>query len=147
MLARWGHSPSLVNLHPAIASARRHRSSGETFSAKTWFCLSNGWGVRLSRGCSLRDDMNEKYQLAIIGTGSGGSEAALLAARRGLKVIAVETGAIGGTRIHHGAYAVRALHATANLHSEFFKDRRFQSSPDLSPDSRMQALKAQRVAR
>lgn len=89
--------------------------------------------------------MNERYQLAIIGTGSGGSEAALLAAKKGLKVIAVENGTLGGTRLHHGSYAVRALHATARLHGEFFKGQQLQSSQDLSPDSPMQSVKAQRT--
>ena len=60
--------------------------------------------------------MNEKYQLAVIGTGSGGSEAALLAAKKGFKVVVIEKGALGGTRLHHGSFAVRALHASARLH-------------------------------
>jgi pyruvate/2-oxoglutarate dehydrogenase complex dihydrolipoamide dehydrogenase (E3) component len=65
--------------------------------------------------------MNEKYQIAVIGTGSGGSEVALLAAKKGFKVIVIESGALGGTRLHRGSYAVRALHASARLHGEFFK--------------------------
>jgi dihydrolipoamide dehydrogenase len=55
--------------------------------------------------------MNEKYEVAVIGSGSGGSEAALLAAQNGLKVIIIEKGAFGGTRLHLGCYAVRALRA------------------------------------
>jgi dihydrolipoamide dehydrogenase len=47
--------------------------------------------------------MSENYQLAVIGTGSGGSEAALVAAKKGFKVVVIENGALGGTRLHHGS--------------------------------------------
>ena len=55
--------------------------------------------------------MNGNYQLAVIGTGSGGGEAALVAAKKGFKVAVIENGALGGTRLHHRSYAVRAPHA------------------------------------
>jgi flavin-dependent dehydrogenase len=42
--------------------------------------------------------MSEKYDVAVIGSGSGGSEAAFLAAKKGFKVILIEKDAIGGTR-------------------------------------------------
>ncbi len=90
--------------------------------------------------------MNEKYQLAVIGTGSGGSEVALLAARKGFKVIVIESGALGGTRLHHGSYAVRALHASARLHGEFFKGKRAGIDEDLFTKSMEQWIKAQRAA-
>ena len=90
--------------------------------------------------------MNEKYQLAVLGTGSGGSEAALLAAKKGYKVIVVENGALGGTRLHHGSYAVRALHASARLHGEFFKGKKSGIEEDLFTESLTQWMKAQRVA-
>ena len=90
--------------------------------------------------------MNEKYQIAVIGTGSGGSEAALLAAKRGFKVAVIESGALGGTRLHHGSFAVRALHASARLHGEFFKGKKFGVEADLFTDSLMQWMKAQRAA-
>src|ERR1700731_5193243 len=90
--------------------------------------------------------MNEKYQLAVIGTGSGGSEAALLAAKKGFKVVVIENGALGGTRLHHGSYAVRALHASARLHGEFFKGKKSGIDADLFTDSLMQWMKAQRAA-
>ena len=57
--------------------------------------------------------MNEKYDVAVIGSGSGGSEAALLAAEKGSKAILIEKDAFGGTRFHRGCYAVRALHASS----------------------------------
>ncbi len=90
--------------------------------------------------------MNEKYQVAIIGTGSGGSEAALLAAKKGFKVIVIESGALGGTRLHHGSFAVRALHASARLHGEFFKGKKYGVDADLFTDSLTQWMKAQRAA-
>lgn len=90
--------------------------------------------------------MNEKYQLAVIGTGSGGSEVALLAAKKGFKVVVIESGALGGTRLHHGSYAVRALHASARLHGEFFKAKRAGIDEDLFTKSMEQWIKAQRAA-
>jgi dihydrolipoamide dehydrogenase len=91
--------------------------------------------------------MNEKYQIAVIGTGSGGSEAALLAAKKGFKVAVIESGAtLGGTRLHHGSFAVRALHASARLHGEFFKGKKFGVEVDLLTDSLRQWMKAQRAA-
>jgi len=90
--------------------------------------------------------MNEKYQIAVIGTGSGGSEVALLAAKKGFKVIVIESGALGGTRLHHGSYAVRALHASARLHGEFFKGKRSGVDVDLLTKSMEQWMKAQRAA-
>jgi pyruvate/2-oxoglutarate dehydrogenase complex dihydrolipoamide dehydrogenase (E3) component len=90
--------------------------------------------------------MNEKYQLVVIGSGSGGSEAAFLAAKKGYKVAVIENGALGGTRLHHGSYAVRALHASARLHGEFFKGKKFGIDADLFTDSLMQWMKAQRAA-
>jgi dihydrolipoamide dehydrogenase len=90
--------------------------------------------------------MNEKYQLAVIGTGSGGSEVALLAAKKGFKVVVIENGALGGTRLHRGSYAVRALHAAARLHGEFFKGKKSGVDVDLFTESMEQWKKAQRAA-
>ena len=92
------------------------------------------------------NDMNEKYQLAVVGTGSGGSEAALLAANKGLKVVVIENGALGGTRLHHGSYAVRALHAAARLHGEFFKGKKAGVEVDLFTESLIQWKKRQQGA-
>jgi pyruvate/2-oxoglutarate dehydrogenase complex dihydrolipoamide dehydrogenase (E3) component len=41
--------------------------------------------------------MSEKYQVAVIGSASGGSEATLLAAEKGFQVITIEKEAFGGT--------------------------------------------------
>ncbi|HEY6840447.1 MAG TPA: FAD-dependent oxidoreductase [Chthoniobacterales bacterium] len=56
--------------------------------------------------------MGKNYQLAIIGSGSGGREAARLAARSGLRTALVEEDRIGGTCCHSSCYAVLALQAT-----------------------------------
>jgi pyruvate/2-oxoglutarate dehydrogenase complex dihydrolipoamide dehydrogenase (E3) component len=90
--------------------------------------------------------MNENYQIAVIGTGSGGSEAAILAAKKGFKVVVIENGGLGGTRFHHGSYAVRALHASARIHSEFFKGEKNGVEAELFANSLIQWMKAQRAA-
>src|ERR1700726_4699597 len=90
--------------------------------------------------------MNQKYQLVVLGSGSGGSEAAFLAAKKGYKVAVIENGALGGTRLHHGSYAVRALHASARLHGEFFKGKKSGVDVDLFTKSMEQWMKAQRAA-
>jgi pyruvate/2-oxoglutarate dehydrogenase complex dihydrolipoamide dehydrogenase (E3) component len=94
----------------------------------------------------LGGDMNEKYQIAIIGSGSGGSESAFLAAKSGFKVVVIESGALGGTRLHHGSYAVRGLHASARLHGECFKGKKAGIDADLFTESLAQWMKAQRAA-
>ena len=58
----------------------------------------------------------------------------------------IENGALGGTRLHHGSYAVRALHASARLHGEFFKGKKYGIDADLFTDSLVQWMKAQRAA-
>ena len=59
------------------------------------------------------------YPLVVVGAGSGGREAALVAAKEGLNVLLVEKDTLGGTCLHHGCYPVRALRACA----EATKDR------------------------
>jgi dihydrolipoamide dehydrogenase len=63
--------------------------------------------------------VKKHYQLAVVGAGSGGREAALVAAKEGLNVLLVEKDTLGGTCLHHGCYPVRALRACA----EATKDR------------------------
>jgi len=63
--------------------------------------------------------VKKHYHLAVIGAGSGGREAALVAAKEGLNVILIEKDTLGGTCLHHGCYPVRALRACA----EATKDR------------------------
>ena len=69
--------------------------------------------------------MNRRYQLAVIGSGSGGREAALVAARNNLRVGLIEKDALGGTCLHSGCYSVRALRACADFAKGTSKSARF----------------------
>jgi dihydrolipoamide dehydrogenase len=57
--------------------------------------------------------MSYHYQVIVIGSGSAGKDAALLAARAGKRTLLIESDRIGGTGIHRGCHAVRALRACA----------------------------------
>ena len=63
--------------------------------------------------------MADNYQLAIIGSGSGGREAVRLAAQSGLRTALIERDRVGGTCFHSGCYAVLSLQACARE----FRDR------------------------
>jgi dihydrolipoamide dehydrogenase len=67
--------------------------------------------------------VKKHYQLAVIGSGSAGREAALTAAKEGLRVILIERDTLGGAWLHRGFYPVRALRACA----EATKDRQLSS--------------------
>src|SRR6516164_6312544 len=54
------------------------------------------------------------YHLIIIGGGAAGKDAALFAARAGIKTLLVEKDQLGGTSYHRGCYAMRALQACAS---------------------------------
>jgi dihydrolipoamide dehydrogenase len=69
--------------------------------------------------------MNNSYQLAIIGSGSGGREATLLAARKGLRTALIERDRLGGTCFHQGCYAVLALQACARQFRDSWMSGRF----------------------
>ena len=75
--------------------------------------------------------MSEHYQLIVIGSGSGGKDAAILAARAGLRVLLVEKQSLGGTCFHRGAYAIRALRACAMYYQKSENSSRFGLSVDL----------------
>jgi dihydrolipoamide dehydrogenase len=90
--------------------------------------------------------MNEKYDIAVIGSGSGGSEAALLVAEKGSKAILIEKDAFGGTRFHRGCYAVRALHASSRVFQQISESRQFGIEADLLRSSLVDWMKAQRAA-
>jgi len=68
--------------------------------------------------------MSYPYQLAVIGAGAGGKDAAILAARAGLRVLLVEKESLGGTSFHRGCHAMRALRACAMSHKTVGKNRR-----------------------
>jgi len=71
------------------------------------------------------------YQLAVIGSGSGGREATLLAARKGLRTALIEGDKIGGACFHSGCYAVLALQACAHQYRDSVKSGRFGNKVDL----------------
>jgi dihydrolipoamide dehydrogenase len=62
--------------------------------------------------------MAYQYEVVVIGSGSAGNEACLGAAKAGLSTLLVEEGSLGGTAMHRGAYAVRALRACATYFSQ-----------------------------
>jgi dihydrolipoamide dehydrogenase len=63
------------------------------------------------------------YEVAVIGSGSAGKEAALLAAKQGRRVVVIEKESLGGTCFHRGCFAIRTLRACADA----FKSRLFAS--------------------
>jgi dihydrolipoamide dehydrogenase len=75
--------------------------------------------------------MGDHYQLAIIGSGSGGREAARLAARNGLRTALIEKDRLGGTCFHSGCYAVLALQASARQFRDRWRSGRFGNKVDL----------------
>jgi dihydrolipoamide dehydrogenase len=75
--------------------------------------------------------MSDHYQLAVIGSGSGGREATLLAARKGLRTALIETDKIGGICFHRGCYAVLALQACARQFRDSWRSGRFGNEIDL----------------
>jgi pyruvate/2-oxoglutarate dehydrogenase complex dihydrolipoamide dehydrogenase (E3) component len=62
--------------------------------------------------------MPTSYQLAVIGSGAAGREAAILAARNGLRVVLIEQNGLSGTSFHRGYYAVRAFRTCAEISRE-----------------------------
>lgn len=60
------------------------------------------------------------YALVVIGSGAGGAEAALLAARRGVqRVLLVDKGPVGGGAVLAGTMPMRSLMASARLLRQF----------------------------
>ena len=60
----------------------------------------------------------EKFDLAIIGAGPGGYEAADFAARHGLKTVLIEKSNLGGTCLNSGCIPTKTLLHTADLYHE-----------------------------
>jgi pyruvate/2-oxoglutarate dehydrogenase complex dihydrolipoamide dehydrogenase (E3) component len=76
--------------------------------------------------------MSHQHHLIVIGSGSGGKDAAIPAARTGLSVLLVEKESLGGTCFHRGCHAIRALRACAMHYGEAERSSRFGLSVDLS---------------
>src|SRR6516225_5207425 len=55
----------------------------------------------------LRKVSKMDYEVAVIGSGSAGKEAALLAAKEGHRVAVIEKETLGGTCYHRGCFAIR----------------------------------------
>jgi dihydrolipoamide dehydrogenase len=75
--------------------------------------------------------MSYQYQVVVIGSGSAGKDAALQAARAGLRTLLVESGRIGGTGIHRGCHAVRTLRACATHYERIKESHLLGVYPDL----------------
>jgi dihydrolipoamide dehydrogenase len=80
----------------------------------------------------MGEAMSHQHHLIVIGSGSGGKDAAILAARAGLSVLLVEKESLGGTCFHRGCHAIRALRACAMHYGEAERSSRFGLSVDLS---------------
>jgi dihydrolipoyl dehydrogenase len=64
------------------------------------------------------------YEIAVIGSGSAGKEAALLAAQQGRRVVVIEKETLGGTCFHRGCFAIRTLRTCADVfHSRLLASR------------------------
>jgi dihydrolipoamide dehydrogenase len=75
--------------------------------------------------------MSNHYKIAIIGSGSGGREAALLAGQKGLRTAVIERDKMGGVSFHRGCYAIRALKACALQYRNSLRSGRFGSQTEL----------------
>jgi dihydrolipoamide dehydrogenase len=64
---------------------------------------------------ALNMNGTKSCQVAVIGSGAAGREAALRAARNGLKVVLIERDGLGGTSFHRGYYSVRAFRACVEV--------------------------------
>src|ERR1700756_3392413 len=62
--------------------------------------------------------MKKQYQLAVVGAGSGGREAALVAAKEGLNVLLVEKDTLGGTPVGFEKWLTVQRRVSARLTQE-----------------------------
>jgi dihydrolipoamide dehydrogenase len=76
--------------------------------------------------------MSYQYQVIVIGSGSAGKDAALLAARAGRRTLLIESDRLGGTGIHRGCHAVRALRACATHYDRVTESDRLGIYLDLA---------------
>jgi len=73
----------------------------------------------------------KRYQVAVIGSGSAGRAATVLAARQGLQTALIEKDRIGGAAFHSGCYAVRGLLGCARQFRDSRKSERFGNEADV----------------
>lgn len=69
--------------------------------------------------------MAEKYDLVVIGAGPGGYEAAIEAAKKGLKTVIVERRELGGTCLNRGCIPTKTILHSAELFAEVGKCEHF----------------------
>jgi pyruvate/2-oxoglutarate dehydrogenase complex dihydrolipoamide dehydrogenase (E3) component len=122
----------------SLASPLRHSGGGKrcTICKLAGPSLSKaGFAVELRLRIGQESEtilaMIGHYELAVIGSGSGGREAALLGARKGLRTAVIESDRIGGSCFHRGCYAVRALQACSRQFRDNWKSGRFGNRRDL----------------
>lgn len=87
--------------------------------------------LRIGQERKIIPTMGQHYELAVIGSGSGGREAALLGARKGLRTAVIERDRLGGSCFHRGCYAVRALQACSHQFRDDWKSGRFGNRREL----------------
>jgi dihydrolipoamide dehydrogenase len=75
--------------------------------------------------------MSYHYRVIVIGSGSAGKDAALLAARAGKRTLLIESDRIGATGVHRGCHAVRALRACATHYDRIVESDRLGVFTDL----------------
>jgi dihydrolipoamide dehydrogenase len=90
--------------------------------------------------------MSYEYQVVVIGSGSAGREACLSAAKAGLHTLLVEERDLGGTSLHAGNYAVRALRACASYLRQTGTASKVGISLDLIETTLADWLTAQRLS-
>jgi dihydrolipoamide dehydrogenase len=88
--------------------------------------------------------MSYQYQVIVIGSGSAGKDAALLAARAGRRTLLIESDRLGGTGIHRGCHAVRALRACATHYDRVIESDRLGIYLDLVSTNWSNWLEVQR---
>ena len=74
------------------------------------------------------EEARAAWDLAVIGGGPGGYEAALEAAGRGLRTVLIEKGELGGTCLNRGCIPTKTLVRTANLYTEMKEAEKYAIS-------------------
>ena len=88
--------------------------------------------------------MSFQYEVIVVGSGSAGQEACLMAAKAGLRTLLIEERTLGSNCFHGGSYAVRGLRACANYFKRMDRASKFGTSLDLIKTSWTSWLRAQR---